>query len=75
VRVVADTNTVVSGLLWHGNPRQVLEAARAGTFQLYASAALLAEIEEVLQRPKFAQRLSFAGVTSRTLVMGYAALG
>jgi len=74
VRVVTDTNTVVSGLLWHGNPRQVLEAARAGTLQLYTSAALLAEIEEVLQRAKFAQRLSLAGVASHTLVMGYAAL-
>ena len=28
MRVVADTNIVVSGLLWHGNPRLVLEAAR-----------------------------------------------
>ena len=64
MRVVADTNTVVSGLLWHGNPRQVLEAARSGTLQLYTSAALLGEIEEILQRPKFAQRLSLAGVTS-----------
>jgi putative PIN family toxin of toxin-antitoxin system len=52
----------------------VLEAARARTLQLYTSAALLAEIEEVLQRPKFAQRLSVAGVASHTLVMGYAAL-
>ena len=74
MRVVADTNTVVSGLLWHGNPRQVLEAARGGTLQLYTTAALLAEIEEVLQRAKFAQRLSLAGVASHTLVMGYAAL-
>jgi putative PIN family toxin of toxin-antitoxin system len=52
----------------------VLEAARAGALQLYTSAALLAEIEEVLQRPKFAQRLSLAGVVSHTLVIGYAAL-
>ena len=74
MRVVADTNTVVSGLLWHGNPRRVLEAARAGALQLYTSAALLAEIEEVLQRPKFAQRLYLAGVASHTLVIGYAAL-
>lgn len=74
MRVVADTNTVVSGLLWHGNPRRVLEAARDGALQLYTSAALLAELEEVLQRPKFAQRLSLAGVASHTLVLGYAAL-
>ena len=74
MRVVADTNTLVSGLLWHGNPRRVLDAARAGTLQIYTTAALLAELEEVLQRPKFAQRLSLAGVTSLTLVLGYAAL-
>jgi len=72
--VVADTNTVVSGLLWHGPPRQVLDAARAGTLQLYTTAVLLAELDEVLQRPKFAQRLTLAGVTTRTLVLGYAAL-
>ena len=74
MRVVADTNTVVSGLLWHGPPRQVLDAARAGTLQLYTTAVLLAELDEVLQRPKFAQRLTLAGVTTRTLVLGYAAL-
>jgi uncharacterized protein len=74
VRVVADTNTLVSGLLWHGNPRRVLDAARAGTLQMYTTAALLAELEEVLHRPKFAQRLALAGVTSHTLVFGYAAL-
>ena len=73
MRVVADTNTLVSGLLWQGNPRRVLDAARAGTLQLYTTAALLAELEEVLQRPKFAQRLALAGVSSRTLVFGYAA--
>ena len=74
LRTVADTNTVVSGLLWYGNPRRVLDAAREGKLQLYTTAALLAEIDEVLQRPKFAQRLSLAGVSSRTLVLGYAAL-
>lgn len=74
MRVVADTNTLVSGLLWQGNPRQILDAARAGRLQMYTTAALLAELEEVLQRPKFAQRLSLIGVTSTTLVLGYAAL-
>ena len=74
MRVVADTNTVVSGLLWRGNPRQVMEAARSGTLQLYTTPSLLAEIEDVLQRPKFAHRLSLAGVTARNLVMGYPAL-
>lgn len=30
MRVAPDTNVVVSGLLWQGPPRQILDAARAG---------------------------------------------
>jgi len=74
VHVVADTNTVISGLLWHGIPRQVLDAARTGTIALSTSAPLLTELAEVLQRPKFAQRLARANVTPHILVVGYAAL-
>jgi putative PIN family toxin of toxin-antitoxin system len=71
---VADTNIVVSGLLWHGPPRDVLEAARAGEVRLFTTAVLLAELQDVLARPKFAERLKRAGVTSDELVVGYAAL-
>jgi putative PIN family toxin of toxin-antitoxin system len=52
----------------------VLDAVRAGTITLSTSAPLLAELTEVLQRPKFAQRLAHAHVTPHTLVFGYAAL-
>jgi predicted nucleic acid-binding protein len=48
VHVVADTKTVVSGPLWHGPPRKVLDAVRTGTITLSASAFLLAELAEVL---------------------------
>lgn len=74
MRVVADTNTVVSGLLWLGTPRQVLDAARNGRLQLFTSAELLVELEDVLKRPKFALRLTSAGASARELVLGYAAL-
>jgi putative PIN family toxin of toxin-antitoxin system len=74
LRVVADTSTVISGLLWHGAPRQVLDAARAGTLELHTSASLVAELADVLQRPKFARRLALAEVTPQTLVVGYALL-
>ena len=74
MRVVADTNTVVSGLLWHGPPRKFLDAARKGGFELFTSVALLTELEEVLGREKFAKRLVNADITPRELVLGYAAL-
>ena len=74
MRVVADTNTVLSGLLWQGAPRQVLESARAGTITLYTSAVLLAELKDVLSRPKFAERLNLARVQVKDLLLGFTAL-
>lgn len=74
MRIVADTNTVLSGLLWRGNPREVLEFARTGEIILCTSRELLAELEHVLSREKFTERLSRAGVQSQDLVFGYAAL-
>jgi putative PIN family toxin of toxin-antitoxin system len=65
---------VVSGLLWSGAPRQVLDAARAGQVTLFTTLVLLAELDDVLGRPKFGARLHAAGVHAQTLVVGYAAL-
>ena len=74
MRVVADTNNIVSGLLWHGPSRQLLDAARQGWIGLFTSGALLAELEDVLQREKFLKRLAKANLQPRELVTGYAAL-
>lgn len=74
IRAVADTNVVVSGLLWHGPPRRVLDAARDGRLILFTCSALLAELDDVLRRPSIARRLTQAAVTPQELVLGYAAL-
>jgi len=74
MRVVADTNIVVSGLFWHGPPRELLNSARALMIDLYTSPTLLAELNDVLRRDKFAERLVSVGVGINDLVMGYAAL-
>lgn len=57
MRLVVDTNLIVSGLISSGVPRQLLEAARAGAFELCTSETLLTELLSVLCRPKFANRL------------------
>lgn len=74
LRAVADTNVVVSGLLWRGAERKLLDAARAGQFSLYTSAALLAELAEVLPRAKFAKRVAAARMSVERLVRRYARL-
>jgi len=53
VRVVVDTNVLVSGLLWHGAPHALIEQARAGHFTIVSSSALLDELAEVVGRRKF----------------------
>lgn len=74
MRAVVDTNVVVSGLLWRGPSREILDAARAGKVELFTSAAMLAELWDVLSRDRFAPRLAAAGIAPRELVMGFAAL-
>jgi putative PIN family toxin of toxin-antitoxin system len=74
MNIVLDTNTVVSGLLWRGAPRQVLDLARAGSFTIFTSPELLAELANVLGREKFSTRLALAETNADELVYGYAAL-
>jgi uncharacterized protein len=71
MRIVADTNTVLSGLLWQGPPRRLLDLARQRAFTLCTSPILLAELAEVIARDKFAHRVLAAGLSATTLVKDY----
>ncbi len=53
LRVVLDSNVVISGFFFGGPPGRVLEYLLEGTVQGYSSLPLLDEIRDVLQRPKF----------------------
>lgn len=74
MRVVADTNIVVSGFLWDGNERRLMDSARDGIVELFTSPALLDDFENVISRPKFASRLTIKDVNRRFLVEAYAEL-
>ncbi len=75
MRVVLDTNTVISGIFWGGHPRQILEMARSGTISICTSQALLDELLDVLNRPKFVARITtIVNLTAEELVADYAAL-
>ena len=54
IRVVIDTNILVSALLQpSGLPAQVFVLALSGSIQLCVSGEVYAEYEEVMRRPKF----------------------
>ena len=63
MRFDLDTNLLVSGVIAAGLPRQLVDAAKAGEFELCTSETLLAELLDVLSRQKFATRLARAGLT------------
>ena len=50
MRVVLDTNVIISGLNFPGNERLVLDLARRGRFELYLSFFILEEVAGVLNR-------------------------
>jgi putative PIN family toxin of toxin-antitoxin system len=74
VRLVLDTNIALSGLLWGGVPGQLIDAAERQRVELASSTALLAELQGVLSRPKFAAQFAKRGLTTADVFDGYAAL-
>ena len=74
MRIVVDTNVVVSGLLFGGAPLKVLRAASLGIVDLFTSNALVAEFSEVIERPHLDRKFSEANATRRRLVSDYQAI-
>jgi len=53
LRVVLDTNVLISAFLFGGRPRQILEKTIRGEIHLCLSEPILEELKGVLRRPKF----------------------
>jgi len=74
MRVVADTNTVVSAFLWGGMPRALFAAARDQKITLLTSHVLIAELEEIITRAKFAKRLTLVRTSIEEIMGDYITL-
>jgi putative PIN family toxin of toxin-antitoxin system len=74
LRLVADTNTVVSALLWHGAPHRLFGAIQSEELSFYASRALLDELADVLPRRKLARAVQASGKSASALVAEYQGL-
>ena len=75
MRAVIDTNVVISGMLWSGRPRTLLQAIESGHGEIFTTEALVDELRDVLHRPKFTkylQRLQKSPEDLVTMYLGYA---
>lgn len=72
MRIVLDTNAVMSALLWRGPPYRLLDAIRQRPrLQLYSSPVLLEELAEVLTRPSATKQLNAIGKAARDVLPDY----
>jgi len=57
VKVVLDTNVLISGLLWEGLPNRILTLIKQGEVTLCLSPEIVEEVEAVIKRDKFKGRV------------------
>lgn len=74
VRLVFDTNVVISGLLWRGPPRTLLESAMTRQIDVYSCWELIAELRATIQRPKFSKKIRATGLSAQQLCDSYLAI-
>ncbi len=72
MRVVLDTNVVVSAALFHGPPRSLIMLLRHPRFEVWTSHPLLAELVHVLARPKLQDTVARSRRSAAELVATYA---
>lgn len=57
MKVLLDTNIWISGLLWGGYPKKIIELAETDQVTLYMSLSMFEELEQTLGYPKLQRRL------------------
>ena len=64
LKLVLDTNTIVSAFFWEGNEAGLFRKIERGKAKLYITSEILKEIEEVIKRSKFNEIMRKANLTS-----------
>lgn len=73
MRIVLDTNVVVSALLWDGAPRRLWEAGFSEGILFLSSQELIAELTEILSRPKFNKKIRASHLSAGRIADLYSA--
>ncbi|MGB1287019.1 MAG: putative toxin-antitoxin system toxin component, PIN family [Aggregatilineales bacterium] len=71
IRVVLDTNIIISGSLWRGTPSDVLQTIYRDDVQAIVSEDMLDELKDVLHRKKFQKPLARATKTPDETIAEY----
>ena len=68
MRVVCDTNVLISGLFWKGPPKRIFDLIEKGSISICLTPRILDELLRVLRYPRIFKHLAAAGVTPEDIV-------
>ena len=68
LKLVLDTNTIVSAFFWEGDEAELFRKIEQGKAKLYITNEILKEVEEVIKRPKFNEVMNKAGLTPDQII-------
>ena len=68
LKLVLDTNTLVSAFFWEGNEAELLRKIEQGKARLYITSDILSEIGEVIKRSKFNDVMGKANLTPDQII-------
>ena len=71
MRLVVDTNVLVSAFLWQGTPGRLIELVGEKEIALYTSRALIEELSEVLHRKKLSKQVAATGLSVAQMIRNY----
>jgi len=63
LKLVLDTNTIVSAFFWEGNEAELFRKIEQGKAKLYITSEILKEVEKVIKRPKFNEVMAKVNLT------------
>ena len=58
MKIVLDTNVIVSGLLWGSPSNRLLRWARDGVLEVICCEEAIVEVKRVIEYPKFSRRMA-----------------
>ena len=71
MKLVVDTNVLVSAFLWQGTPGRLIELAAEKEIQLFTNRALLDELAATLVKKKLAKPVVATGLTVEQMLRNY----
>ena len=71
MKVILDTNVVISGFLWPGICSQLFDFAASNHISIFSSQELIDELDEVIHRKKYVHDITRTGFTTAQLVKQY----